>query len=624
MFSSTRSPEELIKKSRQTQNSFIRFVKLCRVMTKSDDSKSFMTGGSKKFFGLTPEHPVYKVGKGILIALIYLLVFAYSAMFGVGLGVSGQVAYPDIIFLLTLALAGLVLAVGVYYAAVTLFYSQDIPTYLALPIKQRTFVFAKFSVYFASMAGLCVLAVPALITAGVFSGVSWAEILLASFGTLLTVIPPTCVVILLTSLLLVYTPLGKNRDTFLRVYGIVMMILFVGIAAYFYTSDFYTSLVLGDGPSSMRGAHEIGSLIMQFIESNPILFGFVALVSPYSFILPKIAAGGADAPLFIALMFGVLVVYVGVIAVFAQLTYLKAALKIQSCAGAGGKALKIKDISKHTTQTGTFKALMTLDVKRVVRSPMMLQQYLIGPAFSPLMIAIFIFFVVQGLARSAGDMPAELAPFLAEVGGHITFFNIGRLLAYEPIQGFALVLGLPILIGCGLFNGSMAAYGMSAISLEGTDFFHLRTFPVNYRTYLKAKLCTAVLLSEVIAGVLYLVLFAVTAVPLHLVAIYTVALLFGTTVSIMISIAADAISPKLDWDNEMQLKNRVLRIYFLMLVYSIFAALMIVPPLIIVFLLGAHGFFAGLWTAFVCLLLFVVAVVMLGIVAPKRLERIEP
>ncbi len=532
------------------------YFKLCRVISKADDSSQYLTGGSKKIFGLSPGTKAYTILKKSLMTVLLLVFMAYSAMLGLGLGASG-------ISLESLAegAAGFMIFIciffGIYYALTTLFFSKDISSYLAMPIGEKTLLAAKLSVYFYQISTICLLIIPAVITAGLMQGYALSSLILISVLIVLCGIPASAICLLISYAIIRWTKIGKNKDRLMTIIGVLSALASIVLVYLFYSSG-------------ILGYREEGLNLDINPTASSVLSIVLSFLSPVKLLITPILKGSALVKL---LCFaGVILICSLYIALIFAL-YAPQYTSLASQFNAGGarlrKALDKAELNKQSQKLKLGKSISKLEWMRLRRSPMMLQQYILGPIFAPLIMLIVFYFSINNALES-----------------QMSFFAIGDWLKSSEFGPYLLSFGIPIAFAYGVFSCSFGAYAVSALSLEGSDFFRIKAMPLDWKTYLFTKLKISLLLNGLLPLICYLLLMLICGFGPVLTLIYCASILLGTVLSCMLAIFCDCVSPKLDWENESQLKNRVFRIYFLMLCNSALAAVCCVPVFLLHFLLG--------------------------------------
>lgn len=577
-----------------------KFFSLVKVMLKNNQTNAYLTGGRKKILGLDPDSKTYRVLKAVLYSLLFILVTIYSVVIGLTVGLAISEYHVFVTGLMKLSIM-LILLMGLYTSATTLFFARDLPCYLTFPIKPSTLVGAKFLTYCISMFSLIIFFVPAVLAVGIVGGTPLPKVLGAALLVIISVVPTLCVVVLITFALLRFTPLGKSKDRFQAAYGIITLIVTMALLYLYFSSGVAYNL------GNLQAGVEVTAATSIF--NGPVVTALVAILSPGILLTEKFltSTGAASAGWWFA-TFAIAALYIVVLLLVARKNYLPAALEIQSAAGGGGKLLSASEVTEKIKRTSALKSFLATDWKRTSRSPMMFQQYILAPVLVPLIVGVSFFFSLKYATK--------------ESGVEFDFFTAGQYLANPEFASYGLSLGLPVAMGTGLFFGVFSGYAMSAISLEGTDFLHLKTFPVNYRIYLLSKLLLSLCIGAFPPMVVLFIFMLVVKVPVGLALLYLVYFLLGNIISQGLLIFFDVVSPKLDWENETQLKNRVLRMYVAMMVPSVLAVLIIAPAAIMTFAFSATVLPIVVSTL-IGLFLLVLVGILLFVAGPIRLQKIE-
>lgn len=583
-------------------NQLKRFYLIVRVLLKTDQSNQFLTGGSKPVLGIDPSSPAYGVLATLLKIVVLIGLVIYSVMMGLtleGITPSFTAATGGAIQLAVL----FVLLFGTYYAAVSLFFAKDLPSYLSLPLSATELVGAKFASFLLSMFSLVVIFVPALITIGVLKGVSTSTVVAAVLVAALSLVPSTCVIVGITFLLLKFTPLGKNKDLFISIFGVVSILAVLGFVYVWYSTGLAFSI---GGRSAEIGTSS--SPVVSTIGNHVAVRVIVVMFSPLALIAPLLTSSTGILQLFWVLAsLAVTALYLVVLFFFAQRYYLDAAKEFQA-ALIGRKALSVQQVHSKIGQSSPLKMLLKLNWMRVRRSPFLIQQYIIGPAAATLMIGIMSFFGFKEVYLAEADEFKNLEQFM-------------EWLLRPDIFPYTLACGFALSLAFGAFLFIFSGYGMSAVSVDGTDFYLMKAMPVAYKHYLLAKIALSLMLSSP-ALVIFLLVLIVIKTPLVLMSLYTAGFILGGITSQGISMFIDVTSPKLDWETETQLKNRFLRVYALLFITLVMCALYLAPAGLLTFF-GISALVVGLVVLTIALLLVAAVGLLLFGLGPRLLRRIE-
>ena len=321
-----------------------------------------------------------------------------------------------------------------------------------------------------------------------------------------------------------------------------VMTLGVSIGMYFVSN----SLRLSEGVANALGSmsESVGSVVMAFPA-----YGFAV----YAFVHPD----PLGTWLFVLLSLLSFVIFVLV----SRLLYLRI---VTSLSSSGGKAEAYSSEAAQG-QTPVFKALLTTEVRKIVRNSSVLINYVVYPLIiSPVMFGVMLF----------NDSIKELLEKLSTFGDVTTNF-----------AGFVLLSFMAFAALCACSNKIPA----TGVSREGSNWTHMKFIPVPLSTQILAKVLPGFVINALIAvvivggaGYLFVTRLGIEA----LVIISGVVLMIGAAwLMACVGAWAESRNPNVDWGNDGDVNVKTLKgggaeLYALLagLVYS--ALPLLVTPLV--------------------------------------------
>ncbi len=321
-----------------------------------------------------------------------------------------------------------------------------------------------------------------------------------------------------------------------------VMTLGVSIGMYFVSN----SMRLSEGVANALGSmsESVGSVVMAFPA-----YGFAV----YAFVHPD--------PLGTWLFVLLSLLSFGIFVLVSRLLYLRI---VTSLSSSGGKAETYSSEAAQG-QTPVFKALLTTEVRKIVRNSSVLINYVVYPLIiSPVMFGVMLF----------NDSIKELLEKLSTFGDVTTNF-----------AGFVLLSFMAFAALCACSNKIPA----TGVSREGSNWTHMKFIPVPLSAQILAKVLPGFVINALIAvvivggaGYLFVTRLGIEA----LVIISGVVLMIGAAwLMACVGAWAESRNPNVEWGNDGDVNVKTLKgggaeLYALLagLVYS--ALPLLVTPLV--------------------------------------------
>ncbi|MHB1314846.1 MAG: putative ABC transporter permease subunit [Christensenellales bacterium] len=434
------------------------------------------------------------------------------------------------------ATSAMIFLFGIFYVISVMYHADDIEMLFALPLRPYELIGAKFItlvVYEYIVEAFLML--PMLVSYGIKSG---ADILYYVYGAVLFLVLPFIALSMAGIIVMIvmrFTSFGKNKQVYKFVGGIIAMVLALGLNVAIQSA---VQNVTGQQITAiMSGQDSIVSVMGNIFPGT--VYASKALVYSTSM------TGLLNLLLYIVCSLGAVLVFIGA----GQLLYAAGVAGINESAA---KRKEIKDMERSTESMPVVQAYVKKEIRLLMRSPIAFLNCVIINFLWPVILLMMVF-------SGSGGSLAALAPFISGM---------------EPGLLFA------ILVGAGAFVASSNAITSTAISREGRTFYFMKYIPVPMAKQLQAKVMTGLILSGI-----GMVLFAIGAI---IVGAGILTVVSGLIVSILPLAAAsyaglviDAVHPKLEWMNEQQAIKQNLNVILHMLLGIVFAAIAIVPVLLL-------------------------------------------
>ncbi len=504
------------------------FWALVKVMFKGEKHES--AGG---FSGTSPKKKsrgrAGRIIRYILLTLLYLMMAGIFASLGGAMAYTGRPLAE--IFRASLLINVIFnLLFGIFSAVNYLYFPKDMPFYLSLPYAAKDVIRARFLHYFSLSLLSSLMLLPMLLAALIVCRAPALHYLTGITAFLAGAASADIVLVILSILLMRFLPPVRNKERFMTIMSILMMLFGIAIGA---GLQFLTNHE-GGGVSQSMGRMAAFDLpfIVDFLISL-VSFPLFFTAWHFSEMLPKL--------LLVLLLNGAgLFLYFRLMLFTADKFYLPGVTALQASGGRKSAATySEKELARllrpKTSAAGAFRRYQR---KKLFRVPVFFNQLVLSPLIMPLIMLIF---AAIGLFTQAPD-ELPLSFLLSEVRT-IT----AALTLEDPVFSF-LLFGLTAWIAFASL-GSAIPYRLS-ISTDGRDFFLFKTLPVSLRSYLKGLQQCFLSLNMLPALLLFLLMAAVSGLKL-----FHTALLLLNSLILAYSFAAvyfiiAAARPVLDWENE--------------------------------------------------------------------------
>lgn len=525
--------------------------------------------------------------KGILLGLLLIIAFTPMAIqFGLfissaydGLHAMGQ---EEIILGFGLSVVSVVIFFfGIFYAMGIFYFSMDVENLLPLPFKPWHILGAKFAtVLVYEYATELIFFLPTIIAYGIKSGGGLLYYTYSVIIFILLPIVPLVMASIINMIIMRFTNIGKNKDGFRLVGGLIAMGFAIGINIYI--QKFTKDISQGEITKMLsQGNNSLIDLATKIFPSTKIAAN--SLVNTFNI------HGFTNLILFILITLVALMIFM----VLGEALYFKGVMGVSETASKR-KTLSSIQLSKNTTQNSSLKIYTLKELKLLFRTPI----YFMNCVLMNFLWPIFL-----------------LIPVYSQKGGSSILNTATKFLQNSKITGVALggFFAFMIFVSC---SNSIAT---TAISREGKNLFILKYLPMKYKDQLIAKVLSAVILGT--AGMITIIILGIILLklPLDLILLMLVVGSLGILFTSFIGIFVDLNFPKLQWDTEQKVVKQNLNVLISMIICIALGAL-------IVFIIIKFKLIK--WTAFAlivvfCAILDLVLYYLLGTKGVAMLRKVE-
>ncbi|MBV1710313.1 MAG: hypothetical protein KMY54_10720 [Erysipelothrix sp.] len=428
-----------------------------------------------------------------------------------------------IIALLFNSLALMIFFFGIFLIPAVFYFSRDIETLLALPLKPVDILVSKFIVTLIyEYLTLALFFIPVI--SGYARAVS-PDMMFYVYALIVFLILPIIPLVLaglIIMLIMWLIPFAKNRDFFNMISG--------GIALVF-------ALWINYALAGLATFTE-GDLINMLIEGNNSL---IALFQSFIPNIPFAIAAVVESD-FVQLLIS-LAITVGIFAGFlllSQILYFRGVIGVNETSSSR-RQLSSKDFSRSTRSQKAIVTYLLKELRLLFRTPIYLMNCVSINVLLP------VLFIIMTAA-----FPEEEDIFLLILA--IPWDNV---LAISLASAFGVAFGLVM--------GSMNMVSATAISREGQHVYFMKMIPMEIMDQLHAKSLSGFLLS--LLGLILTVIPAAyfLKAPWYILAIFSVMAILGSLFINYLSIIVDVIHPKLVWETEQAAVKQNINFVFTML-----------------------------------------------------------
>lgn len=588
------------------------FFALLRVIFRGEKKSELFTGGLLQQKTVANKNESKLIALGKKFGRYILIAFAALAMILVFISIGtsiGSTQSPVSIFYISVASLLLISLLFSFFTCINiLYYSKDTYFYLKFPISTTTLVAAKFTHYLGTsiLGDLSFLLIS--FSALFVQNAPVATYILMFFGFLAAIVTVNALSAIVIVVLMRFSTFAADKDKFSR-FANAFVVVFVMVAGVGFQVFF--SGAQADGLLNTLSVFTFNSILASPLGWISILFAPPVLVAEMIFSgqVLLVLAGIALSALFAVL-------YLFLLSLSAKAFYLPGVQSMQ--AGGGKKSSKIyaqQELKQVSSARNPVKAFFSVDLARCLRTPSLFSQTVLSRLLQPLyMLALFLVLGYLNLSRYGLDIGGAYA-WLVEHARQVSFTSDIFLFLLMAVMGVSFV-----------FVGFLALFSVQAIARDGRDFYYIKALPVDWKSYLFAKLLSELLIAGSVGFLIVLIVLLVFQLPV-LISISLLATLFCLSfIQLSFAIAVGTIKPKLTWDSETELFRGADKIILVYASMFMSAATLILPLLTLAFFGITWRFPIALTlsTFAACVALeFAAAYFLLFKFGSKRLSRIQ-
>jgi ABC-2 type transport system permease protein len=506
----------------------------------------------RKFFTLTKvliknaRNPIFtgkkRKIKGVFFTLLIAMAF-FPIMLQIGLFASkllrtlSPLGQEGVVLAFGFSMTSLLIFVfGILSVMAVYYFSQDVETLLALPLRSYEILTAKFlSTLIYEYVAESLFLVPVFVAFGIHTHVDFAFILSSLVVFLALPVIPLVMTSVLVMVVMLFTDITKNRDRFGKIAGTLLMILVLAMN-YFLQKNAAGSA----NPEKVTKMLMEGKSIWMLVVNRL----FPACQIAVSAVLQNGTADGfLSLFLFLAVNAGAIVCLI----ILGEKLYLR---------GVHGRPERISgkpfhapaDLSKSIAAGSAFRTYLMKDLRILFRDPIFFMNCILMNFLWPVFV---VFFTIASPNADFG----KLAAFLKQNSGS------------GVLQAAALGLGMVLT--------SMNAIASSAISREGKHLSVAKYLPVSYQKQISAKAGASAVMGGIGCLMMLLVAVLVYRVPISLMPSFLVLILVAIAFSAFTGVLIDLYYPKLTWDNAYKAVKQNINVLIHMAVCALVAGLTI-------------------------------------------------
>lgn len=526
---------------------------LVRVMLKGEKlaTSGFNLSTARRKKGLLSRFGVGKQTTGtvapsrsrtIMAVFLFLMMVGLFAFYGYALGRILPVPEPFIILMLR-AVALFISLFSIFNVVTLLYYSEEIPFYLSLPVTEGTLVGAKLihaTIYNVFMI-LGMLIWPLFIGLGVKLNLPWTYYPSSIWLSFLVAISSQAVISILLVIVMRFTKFAKNKDRFTMVFSVIMIIFVIGISM---------------APSFMGGSMEemtfedeqrvMSDMMLMTQDSQAINIASAFFAPPLLFLSKLNLWNNGVLPVTSYLLATLVAAALCVLLFFvARRFYVEGAMAVQGSGGKKRGRLSTAKVEKGLKERSPFLALVKKDWLIIRRTPAYFTNYLMSifiiPVIMVITIAVPLFMSTEGISFDAIFM------FLEPIGDYWHDPTIGP----ELIRWSYLVF-----MGFMAFLMSMNSLSISMISREGRSAYLMKMMPQSYLLQIRSKLFLGSLIGFLASFLFFLIAVVVLRAPWYISLTFCLIYFSEIYLSQVLDGLLDISYPRLDWSQDIEIAKR--------------------------------------------------------------------
>lgn len=425
-----------------------------------------------------------------------------------------QINEESIILYMGIAATSLAIFIfAIFHVMNTFYFSMDIENLIPLPLRSYEIIGSKLVlIIIYEYITEIIFLLPVLIQYGIKINAGLVYYIYGAIIFLINPIVPTILCTILIMVIMRFSNLGKNKDRFKMISGVVALSIGIGI-----------NLFIQSITSRNQSKDQIENMIMT-IKGKYV--GVLSKIFPttksgvYSLIEHNNFKGFIYICLFliITLLFLVAFIYIG------EKLYLKGVVGISETTSTR-KAIEDADLHRYTKKRSVITSYVLKEIKVLLRTPIYFMNCI-------LMNFLWPVFFIAPIA-----MQGELTEITQEVNAIL-----------QDIDGikFVVIIAFSVVLFITATNGIAA----SSISREGENLYFNKFVPLDVKNMFIAKILTAVIIEFVSIFFILLIISLIIKVPLIVIISIVIITIPAMFFSSLMGLIIDLYYPKLNWDNE--------------------------------------------------------------------------
>lgn len=425
-----------------------------------------------------------------------------------------QINEESIILYMGIAATSLAIFIfAIFHVMNTFYFSMDIENLIPLPLRSYEIIGSKLIlIIIYEYITEIIFLLPVLIQYGIKINAGLVYYIYGAIIFLINPIVPTILCTILIMVIMRFSNLGKNKDRFKMISGVVALSIGIGI-----------NLFIQSITSRNQSKDQIENMIMT-IKGKYV--GVLSKIFPttksgvYSLIEHNNFKGFIYICLFliITLLFLVAFIYIG------EKLYLKGVVGISETTSTR-KAIEDADLHRYTKKRSVITSYVLKEIKVLLRTPIYFMNCI-------LMNFLWPVFFIAPIA-----MQGELSEIIQEVNAIL-----------QDIDGikFVVIIAFSVVLFITATNGIAA----SSISREGQNLYFNKFVPLDAKNMFMAKILTAVIIEFVSISFILLIISLIIKVPLIVIISIVIITIPAMFFSSLMGLIIDLYYPKLNWDNE--------------------------------------------------------------------------
>lgn len=476
----------------------------------------------------------------IILALCFLpMILGFTAFLSNGYDLLAPMKQEGIIIGFTIAIISLtIFFFGFFYVVNAFYFSKDIENLLPLPLAPFEILGAKFLVVLAyEYITEAVFFFPIIIMFGIKSSAGAIYCIYSVIIFLLLPVVPLVVVSLINMIIMRFTNIGKNKERFKLIGGIVG--LFAGLGLNIYIQRF--------AQASMQ-PEQITKVL---ISGNNSLAGVTTKIFPGTNLSVNsiLYCNSLKGLIYMILFLLVTVLAFTLFLLIGEELYFKGVIGVSEVSSKRKKISSI-EMEKVTVQSSVIKAYSIKELKLLFRTSI----YFMNCILMNFLLPLIILFSILVQSKSSASFK--------EIG---KFVNLGTYNNTILAGAFAYLI----------FISTSNAITATAISREGENLYVCKYIPVSYTKQIIGKVIPGIIMSLVGMIMTFIPLIVVFKFRLYLISIILITGILAIFFSNLTGILVDLNFPKLHWDNEQKAVKQNLNVMINMAIGVAAGALLI-------------------------------------------------